>query len=315
MGCPPDSPAKSRRRGPAQESLQALGEDGLIRMLTRGWPRHPDVETGVGDDCAVLRWPGDRRRLLFKTDAVVENVHFLPTTPPALVGRKALARVLSDFAAMAGEPWCAVITLGLPPTSSPPRIRAIYRGLEALARRHEVRLVGGETTRARQLWIAVAALGYCLRPVLRSTARPKDLLWVTGRLGGSRAGHHLRFQPRLAEAQWLARHGLPTAMMDLSDGLGRDLPRLERASGVKAFLDHAALPRRRGASLRQALHDGEDYELLFTTRPTARERLLREWPFRLALTAIGVLRPREPMQSSFTSCPNDGSGFDHFSKR
>lgn len=312
----PAEPSSSRPPRAAEKTLRRLGEDGLVRMLTHGWPQPPDVLAGVGDDCAVLRLPaGAPKRLLFKTDAVVEGVHFLPQASPALIGRKALARVLSDIAAMGGEPWCAVITLGLPPASSPTRIRAIYGGLGRLALQHRVRLVGGETTRARQLWISVAAIGWCARPVLRSTARPGHLVWVTGRLGGSRAGHHLRFQPRLAEGRWLAQRGRATAMMDLSDGLGRDLPRLEHASRVRAVLDLAAIPRRRGASLRQVLNDGEDFELLFTTAPSARHLLLQQWPFPIPVTPIGVLHPPAPVQSSPTPANPYGFGFDHFAQR
>ena len=210
-------------------SLGQLGEPGLLRLLTAHWPRKAKgLEVGVGDDCAVLRVGG--RALLFKTDCVVEGVHFRADAPPGLIGRKALSRALSDIAAMGGAPLAAVITFGVPKGESPRRLAAIYRGLEATALRHGVLLVGGETTRAAQLFLNVALLGECRdgAPCLRSGARVGDLLFVTGRLGGTQARKHLVFEPRLAEGQWLARNDVATAMMDLSDGLGADLPRSGR---------------------------------------------------------------------------------------
>ncbi len=182
---------------------------------------------------------------------MVEGVHFTPREKPALIGRKALARALSDLAAMGAAPVAAVVTLGVAKNESVARLRGIYRGLEKLAARHGVSLVGGETTRAKELFLNVALLGECrgYAPVLRSGARPGDRIAVTGSLGATRAGKHLRFEPRLAEGQWLARHRFATALMDLSDGLGADLPRLAQASGVGFALEPEKIPRARGASL------------------------------------------------------------------
>ena len=294
-------------------SLRALGEDGLLHLLTGKWKPKPGlVLTGVGDDCAVLRGAGRNHFLLFKTDAVVEGVHFTAKTPPESIGRKAAARALSDIAAMGGVPLAAVITLGLPAGESPRRVSAIYRGLEKAARRYAVALVGGETTQAAQLFLSVALLGESrgYRPVLRSGARAGDRIFVTGRLGGAQAGHHLTFVPRLAEGRWLARKGLASALMDLSDGLGADLPRLARASGVSFHLDEDAIPRSRGATIHAAVNDGEDYELLFTVRPARVAALKKMWPFRTPLHCIGVLGPRGKNQSRLSA-----HGFDHFKQR
>src|SRR5471032_1813867 len=228
---------------PASDLLAALGENGLLRLLTRHWKADPrQVLTGVGDDCAVLRGNGKNHFLLFKTDAVVEGVHFTPSEKPELIGRKALARALSDLAAMGASPLAGVVTLGVPKDGSVRRLRAIYRGLERVAKKYRVNLVGGETTRAKQLFLNVALLSECrgYRPILRSGARAGDLIFVTGRLGATRARRHLVFEPRLAEGQWLARHKLASSLMDLSDGLGADLPRLVAASGVDFQLDHQA---------------------------------------------------------------------------
>jgi thiamine-monophosphate kinase len=296
------------------KSLAALGENGLLRLLTGHWKTDPaQVLTGVGDDCAVLRGEGKNHFLLFKTDAVVEGVHFTPREKPELIGRKALARALSDLAAMGASPVAAVVTLGVPKGESVQRLRAIYRGLERLAKKHGVNLVGGETTRARQLFLNVALLGECrgYLPVLRSGARAGDSIFVTGRLGATRAKHHLHFEPRLAEGQWLARHQFASALMDLSDGLGADLPRLARASGLFFQLDFTAIPRARGATLKAALNDGEDYELLFTAKPSDAKTLKKKWPFATPVHCIGIMGPRgtESRKSSFVY------GFDHFKQR
>jgi thiamine-monophosphate kinase len=289
-------------------SLAQLGEAGLLRLLTGCWPRKSRaVAVGIGDDCAVLR--AGKRDLLFKTDIVLEDVHFDARTPARLIGRKALARALSDIAAMGGAPIAAVITLGLPPRESPRRLAAIYRGMEALAREHRVELVGGETTRAAQLFLNVALLGECRDgpPVLRSGARAGNLIFVTGRLGGTRARHHLVFEPRLAEGRWLARHRVATAMMDMSDGLGADLPRLGRASQLGYTIDAETLPRRRGASVESAMNDGEDYELLFTVSPNRAAWLKKKWPFATPLHCIGMMR-KGPASAL-------AHGFDHFKQR
>jgi thiamine-monophosphate kinase len=311
MGALKSTDRRSKRDA---DSLGAVGENGLLRLLTRNWKADPArVLTGVGDDCAVLRGEGRNHFLLFKTDAVVEGVHFTPSERPKLIGRKALARALSDLAAMGAAPLAAVITLGVTRDESVRRLRAIYRGIERIAKKYQVNLVGGETTRARQLFLSVALLGECrgYRPMLRSGARAGDLIFVTGRLGATRARRHLVFEPRLPEGQWLARQKLATSMMDLSDGLGADLPRLAAASGIGFKLDFAAIPRARGATIQEAISDGEDYELLFTSKSTFANTLKKKWPFATPLHCIGVMGPRgKGSRESLLAY-----GFDHFKQR
>ncbi len=292
------------------KSLATLGENGLLHLLTARWKTDSRVLTGVGDDCAVLRGEGKNHYLIFKTDAVVEGVHFKPSEKPELIGRKVLARALSDLAAMGATPLAAVVTIGLPKDESVARLRKIYRGMERIAKKYAVNLVGGETTRARQLFLNVALLGECrgYQPVLRSTARPGDAIFVTGKLGATQARRHLVFEPRLAEGQWLARQKIATALMDLSDGLGADLPRLARASGIGFQIDPKLLPRARGATVAQALNDGEDYELLFTTSAADAKTLKKKWPFATPVRCIGSAGPREGKAQE----PFRAHGFDHF---
>ena len=269
-----------------------MNEFELIAQLTQNLPGNSSVVTGAGDDCAVLDLGVPEHLILFKTDAVVEGIHFTSETPPEKIGRKALARCLSDIAAMAGTPTAALVTLALPENFSPERIQQIYAGMNALAQATGVAIVGGETTtNPGRLLISIALLGRVPRgkAVLRRGAKEGDAIFVTGELGGSIAGKHLEFEPRLAEATWLAEHFSLHAMMDLSDGLAGDLRHLMKASQVGAVLLKTALPVSHAAKLRAresstakpavlaALTDGEDFELLFTVASRDAVKLLDAW--------------------------------------
>ena len=293
--------------------LAHYGEDRLIAEITRGLPLASDVRVGVGDDCAVIGGPRAARWLLLKTDVVLEGVHFLRNDDPRRVGWKALCRAISDVAAMGGVPECALITIAVSRDDDVSRVKALYSGLRRAARKFGVSIVGGETSRSPgPLFVNVALTGSVERTrcVLRSGARPGDVLFVTGRLGGSRAGKHLDFTPRLAEARWLVENFRPSAMMDLSDGLAADLPRLARASRCGYILDEANIPITRGCTARQALTDGEDFELLFTLSPKDAIRVREKWKhaFRtLPLTKIGVVTQLSTLNSQLHP-----HGHDHF---
>jgi thiamine-monophosphate kinase len=284
-----------------------MKEFDLIQLLTPGLPRNASVVVGAGDDCAVLDagWPD--RWQLFKTDAVVEGVHFEPDTPPERIGHKALARCLSDFAAMAGTPTSAVVTIGLPRDFDAGRVRAIYEGINALARRYDVAIVGGETTTCpERMFLSLAVIGWVPkdRCPLRSGAGAGDAIFVTGELGGSLAGRHLEFAPRLDEARWLAREFSLHALMDLSDGLAGDLRHILDASQVGAELRADSIPVSRVARakakaessakppLLAALTDGEDFELLFTVAAKSAVSLLDAWKAKfpgVKLTCVGKI--------------------------
>lgn len=287
-------------------------EDFWIGRWTRALrsSRPAGLRHGPGHDCAVLSSPGRNLDLVLKTDAMVEGVHFLRSTPALLVGRKALARVLSDLAAAGATPRAALVTAGCPDKKSAVRLQSIYRGLAQAARRWRVGIVGGETVRTRQLLLSVSLLGTAPRgrSPNRGGARPGHLLFVTGTLGGSWPRRHLTFTPRLKEGHWLARKKIPSAMMDLSDGLGADLPRLARMSRVGFAIDPKKLPLSPGASHRQALSLGEDYELLLAVPPAKVGQLRRAWPFSTRLTQIGVCLPP---RSGFHTGGLDLQGYDH----
>ena len=265
------------------------------------------VRVGIGDDCAVLE-PTAGSLLLATTDLLIEDIHFRRRyTEPADIGWKALAVNLSDIASMGGRPRWALVALACPADTRQEEVEAFYDGALALGEEHSVAVVGGDTSVSPAGWIVnVTLLGETPRaPVLRSTARPGDVIAVSGPLGRSAAGlavleraaapkapaellaeataAHLRPRPRVNEGQWLAAAGGVSAMIDLSDGLATDLAHVAEESGVAARVDVSLLPldpstravaRALGRDpLAWATGGGEDYELLLTCGPSARDRL------------------------------------------
>ena len=309
-----------------------MDEFELINRLTRSLPTNSSVVVGAGDDCAVLDMGLPDRLLLFKTDAVVAGVHFTPAAPPEQIGHKALGRCLSDIAAMAGTPTAALVTIGLPQNFEAEFIEAVYAGINALARRHLVAIVGGETTASPdRMFISIALLGWAARGkcLLRSGAEEGDAIFVTGELGGSLAGKHLEFEPLLAEARWLAEHFAVHAMVDLSDGLAGDLRHVLRASRVGAELLSTAIPISRVArlaaresssakpALLAALADGEDFELLFTLASRDAVPMLDAWKkqfLKLPLTCIGKVKAGEgiTIRDQAGARPLTLHGYTHF---
>ena len=273
------------------KSVRQLGEDNLITRICRDLPKPAHVLVGPGDDCAVVG--AGEELVLLKTDAVVAGIHFLHDAKSTRVGWKAVARVLSDFAAMGGEPGELLITLALAPEVSVDWVDGLYRGMSSCLKQHGGVIVGGETTSLPQgtpTMISVAGKGRVARAnlVTRSGGRPGDDIYVTGRLGGSIHGKHLDFTPRLREAGWLVNNSRITAMMDLSDGLAKDLPRLAQMSGVGFELNRDSLPCSEGSTLAQAISDGEDYELLFTSSDDLKPAWGEKFP-ELEITRIGTL--------------------------
>ena len=292
--------------------MKTCNEDKILHALLKLVPVTEDEPLGPGDDCAAIRSPEKGLLTLLKTDCVAEGVHFLRNHDPARVGWKALCRPLSDIAAMGGIPGQALINFFSPPDLDPSYWKKFYRGLGKAAKKFGVTIAGGEMSRQLTgIAVSVMVTGTVSKKNLltRSGGRPGDLLFVTGSLGGSLQGHHLDFQPRLAEGQWLAEKIHPSAMMDISDGLGADLPRLARASGCGFEVD--AIPCNKGCGLESALSDGEDYELLFAVAPKKTKRLMREWAKafpKVPLTCIGRLTDTQ-------NAPMDWpGGWDHFGK-
>lgn len=294
------------------DEIKLCAEDALLAELLKEVPLPKGAALGPGDDCAAIPAARAGEMLLLKTDCIAEDVHFRRGDDPGLVGWKALCRPLSDIAAMGGVPGQALITFFSPPDLNAGYWRKFYRGLGRAARKFGVAIAGGEMSRQKRgIAVSVAVTGTVAKNQLvrRSGGRAGDWIFVTGRLGGSIRGKHLRFQPRLEEGSWIATNGFAAAMMDLSDGLGSDLPRLARACGCGFEIDAAAVPRNRGRSVEEAISDGEDYELLFAVRPAKAERLRRVWKMafpKLPLTCIGKLTKEKK------SPPGWQGGWDHF---
>jgi thiamine-monophosphate kinase len=284
----------ARSRGVRAATVRDLGEFGLIRQLCKDLPR-------AGDDCAVL--PGN---LLLTCDPVVEGIHYLPGTPARQVGWKAMARNLSDIAAMGGTPRWAVVSLGLRPNTPVRWVTGLYAGMNAVAGQFGCEIVGGDITHVRrEPFVVVTMLGHAPKPVLRTGSKIGDSVFVTGTLG---AGRHLTFVPRVREAQWLVRHFDIHAMIDLSDGLASDVRHLLRP-GIRFDLDSAEIP----GKLPAALTRGEDFELLFTIDPRDVTALRAKWNFPLKLTEIGRVVRGHGVR--LDGRPLSAKGYDHFPKR
>jgi len=272
-----------------------MNELQLVERLRRLAPAK-GLALGIGDDCAIYR-PRAGEELLFTTDQMIEGVHFTRAQSAASVGERALARSLSDIAAMGGEPRFCIVAMAASDTKW---IEDFYRGLLRLAKRTGTALAGGDLARDERVRCDVMVCGSVPRTkaLRRDGARVGDSVFVSGRLGKP---WDRRIEPRLALGK--ALRGLATACIDLSDGLSLDLHRLCAASGVAAEIDR--VPVLRGSTIERALHGGEDYELLFTMRDGA--KALR------GATRIGRVVRGEAGRIQFQGLPLERRGYDHFS--
>ena len=311
----------SNRRKPL--SLADLREERVVDLFRRSFSRGAGRgEVGIGDDSALVRLGG--RPVLVTADHMVEGVHFTRRgTPPDALGYKLAAMNASDIAAMGGIPSCALLSLAIPAGVKEEYLKRLSRGLRRGAAKFGFRIVGGDTTASQGgIFASLTLLGTPAgrRPLLRAGARVGDLVWVTGHLGASAAGlaaltsaraaespsvrtavrRHLWPAPPLAFGAALGRSGLASAALDLSDGLSTDLARLCRESGAGCEVLEGRLPvrpftARAAAALgldprALAVHGGEEYELLFTVRPSAAGKAVRlAGRLGTAVTAIGTI--------------------------
>ena len=284
-----------------EDAVSTLGETRLIHLI-RQWlgSTSPKSPAGIGDDCAVVS--GSPRLQLITVDPVIYREHFDDSIPARGVGEKLFKRNLSDVAAMGGRARAAVIALALDEQVSVPWLADFYRGLARVARRYHVPVIGGDVARHQGGLVATLTLlgeATTNRAVTRVGARPRDWIYVTGRLGGSLLGHHWKFTPRMTEGAWLAARPEVRALMDVSDGIAKDLSALTptgcvarvRSQSVPISAAARRLARQTGRSpLAHALSDGEDYELLFVVDGrTDRAAFEAEWKkaFRLKLSCLG----------------------------
>jgi thiamine-monophosphate kinase len=270
-----------------------LTEDAIVRKLRRHAPL-------IGDDCAVIATPS-KADLLFTTDFSIEGVHFTRKSTAEQIGYRAVARSLSDIAAMGGTPLYCLVSIALAPWTGQRWIDGLYRGIHKMLRKAKASLAGGDISHADQFVCDVMVCGFAAKgkALLRSGAHSGDILYVSGPLGGWR--HKSVIEPRLDAGRKLI--GKATACMDISDGLALDLHRLCVASGVAAKLE--SIPLLKGATIEQALHDGEDYELLYAAPPGVRVHGLR----------IGAIVKGKPGTITFQGKQIAARGYDHLRAR
>jgi thiamine-monophosphate kinase len=270
-----------------------VNEDAIIRKLQRRAPL-------IGDDCAVVQ-PPPNQDLLFTTDFSIEGVHFTRDLPAQQTGRRVVARSLSDIAAMGGRPLYCLISLALAEWTDQRWIDLFYRGANKLLSENKTKLAGGDISHAKQLICDVMICGTVGKgkALRRNGAKPGDIIYVSGPLGGWR--HKREIIPRLDIGRKLIEKA--TACMDISDGLALDLHRLCVASGVAAEI--ASVPLVDGATVQQALHDGEDYELLYTAHPARRLPGIR----------IGAITKGTPGALHYRSKKLKPIGYDHLQHR
>jgi thiamine-monophosphate kinase len=297
------------RSGPTDDAGDSTQSPGPGDPVAPGAPGAPDaVRVGPGDDCAVVAGDG----IALTVDMTVEDVHFRRAwLVAAEIGYHAAAGAISDLAAMAARPVGILASVALGPGDEGSLGTEVMDGVIAAAAAAGARLLGGDVTRSPgPLVLDIVAAGECPRPVLRSGARPGDDVWVTGTLGGAAAAvaawldgrepHPVARQafarptPRVREAIWLAERGLPTAMVDLSDGIAGDAGHIAAASRVRLVIEAERLPLppdlpARADALRLAAAGGEDYELCFTAAAGAVEPVVDEFVarFDVALTRVG----------------------------
>jgi thiamine-monophosphate kinase len=304
------------------DTLANIGERAAIDRLTSVLGKNASVIVGPGDDCAVIRTPGDSERdWLLTSDPVIEGVHFEPGTNPELIGRKSAGRVLSDIAAMGGTPSWLLLDIVAPPDRAASDPIAAAKGAAALASSFGAAVVGGDLSAGPCLEVHAFAVGWVPRgkAVLRSGARSGDRIFVTGTLGGSRLNHHLTFIPRLQAG--LVLRDWVSSMIDVSDGLSTELAHLASCSAVGFEVEDRRIPLDSDTnSLDAAFTDGEDFELLFTVPPERVEAFQSAWRSAqsLRVTDIGITTPHQGFiarrHPDGTLSPVIPDGFEHFRK-
>ena len=289
-----------------------MGEHAAIAALTANLK-------AVGDDCAVLPNPGSDYDLVLTSDPLIENVHFTAEATPEQIGRKAICRVLSDFAAMGAEPQYLLINVVAPPEQDFQTLEKIYAefspsnslGTGTLMEKFGIEIVGGDLAQGPVLELHVFGVGRVPKGTarLRSGAKPGDLIYVTGPLGGAQqSGRQFTFEPRIEWGRALRESGIVTSMMDISDGLATDLRHILKASSVGAEIDGSLIPC--NGTLEQALTDGEDFELLFTAPPSANFQTLLPRDAQ-NFSCIGTVTGH-PEELLLDGAPIPGKAFEHF---
>ena len=317
-----------------RKTVRGLTEAELLELIPGRNEQYPHIIRGIGDDCAVVGFnKGTSSYLLLTQDSLISGRHFsYDHDDPYYVGWKALARSVSDIAAMGGTPHSSLVSYGIPSDTPVEWLKRVFEGLHACASQYSCPIIGGDmASTAGELFLSTTCMGTVDKDamVLRSGAMVGDMLCVTGTLGGSITGKHLSFEPRVAHAQWLVAHAPVSSMIDLSDGMAKDLFHIAESSQVGFNLDDESLPLSeaisaccddRDSAVHHALYDGEDYELLFTVSLEENQVKMMcqsfQEQFSLPCTIIGrcvaalptvVLYKQGRMDTTLTP-----GGFEHF---
>ena len=305
-------------RGP---DFMRFGENQFVSWLPSGLPRSSNAEISIGDDAALLNC-GNKKQLI-STDMLLDGTHFIAAaTHPELIGRKAAAVNLSDIAAMGGRPETLFVSLAIPAGTSPDWVKRVMSGAAAIAREFNCGIDGGDTnTWNGPFAINVTIIGtpHWRGAVTRSGAKSGDVVMVSGQTLGHtlNTGRHLTFTPRVLEATWLMDHFKIHSMMDISDGLAADLPRLAAASAkqITIYADQIVADPGHDASLRSALCDGEDFELLFTCAPEDAAIIEAICPWPCGFRKIGIVADgsgvRVSKNNSTATVPLSFEGYEH----
>ncbi len=277
-----------------------MDEFSFIKWIKSNQIKDRNIIIGIGDDCASIRINGGKR-FLVTTDMLVEGTHFdLKKNTPGEIGRKSIACSISDIAAMGCSAKYAVVSICFPQETKTKFARDLYLGMKKMADAFNIKIIGGDIVSSKKILVINVTMhgnNEGLKTITRSGAKVDDVIMITGALGGSILGKHITFKPRLKEGLLLNKKFNINSMIDISDGLAADLGHILEESGVGAVLyedevpisaDAKKLARKTGLSaLHHALHDGEDYELLFTLSDKESEKLLASRSFPARLSRIG----------------------------
>lgn len=267
-------------------------EDEIINILSYYQTDRKGLIKGIGDDCAVCETEGIDHHVVYTSDATIEDIHFKDGEIPERIGNKAIGRVLSDLAAMGAEPNWFIINLSLPKNYKIADLKSIYSRIKIVLDEYDSSIIGGDLSKSKKLAFNIFGVGKIKKnkPVFRNNVNANEMIWCTGQLGHSLSGRHLDFKPRIQEGKWLSEYGHAKSMIDITDGLIKDLDRLLK-NKYGAILYEDTLKKM--SSLNNVLYSGEDYELLFTSS-TDPSMLLHSWKnlFSCELTCIGYTTDR-----------------------
>ncbi len=316
-------------------SLKGLTERELLGLIPGRNDKYAHVIRGIGDDCAVVGFNlKNDTYILLTQDSIISGRHFVyHSDDPYFVGWKALARSLSDIAAMGGDPQSALVAYGIPPDTPVAWLKRVFEGLYDCGKKYSCPIIGGDmASTAGEMFFSTTCMGTVTKQAIafRTGTSNGDMLCVTGTLGGSIAGKHLRFEPRIDEAKWLIANSHVSSMIDLSDGIAKDLSHIAEAGNIGFRIDYESVPLSQilksqfgydtDTAVYHALYDGEDYELLFTVSDTeANVRALCESfsvRFGIPCTVIGRcdsgIETMELWKNGRRDKNIEPGGFEHF---